>query len=45
MLDQLPSPKLQFHLVGVLPVEVSVKNTGSGAVPEEVLVVNDAASP
>jgi hypothetical protein len=42
MLNQLPSPKLQFHIVGASPVEVSVKNTGRGVVPEEVLVEKEA---
>ena len=41
-MNQLPSPKLQFHIVGVPPVEMSVNNTTSGTVPSEVLVVKIA---
>jgi hypothetical protein len=43
VLDQLPSPKLQFHIVGV-PVEVSVNWTARGNVPDETLVMKDAVS-
>ena len=43
-MNQLPSPKLQFHIVGVLPVEVSVNITMSGSIPVKVLVVKDAFS-
>ena len=39
MLTQgVPSPKLQFHVVGVF-VEVSLNRTVSGAVPEVLLAV------
>ena len=41
---QLPSPKLQFHIVGVSPPMVSVNNTTSGAVPDEVFAVKSAIS-
>ena len=34
VLNQLLSPKLQFHIVGVPPVEASVNVTVSGADPE-----------
>ena len=44
VLNQLPSPKLQFHIVGVPPVEVSVNCTASGTVPDEVLVMKAAVS-
>ena len=43
VLDQLPSPKLQFHIVGV-PVEVSADWTARGNIPDETLVMKDAVS-
>jgi hypothetical protein len=36
-----PSPKFQLHEVGVL-VDVSVKPTDNGAVPDDTVFVNDA---
>ena len=44
MLNQLPSPKLQFHTVGVPPVDRSVNNTASGTIPDEIFVENETAS-
>ncbi len=41
VLNQVPSPKLQFHVVGV-PEEVSLNLTTRGAVPDVTFVVNDA---
>ena len=43
MLNQLPSPKLQFHIAGI-PIDISVNNTESGTLPDEVFVENEAAS-
>ena len=40
-MDVPPSPKSQDHDVGE-PVEVSVKDTSSGAVPEVGVAVNEA---
>jgi len=42
VLYQAPSPKLQFHAVGVPPVDVSLNNTANGAVPDVTFVVNAA---
>ena len=40
-MDVVPSPKSQAHAVGP-PVDVSVKDTTSGAVPDVGVPVNDA---
>jgi hypothetical protein len=42
LLSQVPSPKLQFHAVMPVPVEVSVNVTASGAVPDVVLTKKPA---
>jgi hypothetical protein len=44
VLNQLPSPKLQFQTVGVPPVDRSVNNTASGTIPDEIFVENETAS-
>jgi hypothetical protein len=44
VLNHCPSPKLQFHTVGV-PEDVSLNITARGAAPDVTFVANDATGP